>query len=472
MYFIIYFRLSQGHAKLMYHDSVQIMDAVFAIILVDTAMQDEGRILNLNLTTHSTFSENPMGDYLEMLEIILIKLNLPELYEMERQNLRNAGKHKGTRSRFFNKASTSKQNLSPNIDGCVPIDENIVSAASSTQIKDSNVEDITQKSRSVRMELDFSDPIISDEYTHNTSADQGNASEGANDSNPKKVVPNSKTILKTCDKNEHINSPLVTENADETLKSSRHKLDKTTSINNSEINTSADAKVKSLKPTRRIGNIESKSKKIKLDNNIVDDLKLLNHIPSVNDDIMNMNLNFDYDCDIDFRSEDDQKDELTGTVKVLNSEIKDINSKSDNTNNQNPIEIFDTSINYDFNDEYESNQVDSNNINNEINQSKMEVSPRFKFKRKYVINSKMECNLNDRNNCNIDGNKVDTTLEETIPVLVKKKTLKELFAFKPKEQKEVDNSHRPEKSDVDKFKQITSASSFIEEDIDDIDFDL
>lgn len=71
------FRLSQGHAKLMFHDEVQALDAIFAVALADNAMEYEASILNLKLDNNA-FEENPDQLYSQLLEIVLEKLNLAQ----------------------------------------------------------------------------------------------------------------------------------------------------------------------------------------------------------------------------------------------------------------------------------------------------------------------------------------------------------------------------------------------------------
>ncbi|XP_066146179.1 uncharacterized protein [Euwallacea fornicatus] len=78
-------RLSQGHAKLIYHNEVEILDAVIAVILVDSAMGYESSILNLNLDMNS-FLDNPEETYEELLQNVLGILNLAHICQREVQN--------------------------------------------------------------------------------------------------------------------------------------------------------------------------------------------------------------------------------------------------------------------------------------------------------------------------------------------------------------------------------------------------
>lgn len=74
---LFFFRLSQGHAKLMFHDEVQTLDAIFAVALADNAMEYEASILNLKLDNNA-FEENPDQLYSQLLEIVLEKLSLAQ----------------------------------------------------------------------------------------------------------------------------------------------------------------------------------------------------------------------------------------------------------------------------------------------------------------------------------------------------------------------------------------------------------
>ncbi|KAG5866390.1 hypothetical protein JTB14_013262 [Gonioctena quinquepunctata] len=94
-------RLSQGHARLMYHESVEIIDSIYAIILVDTAMDWDSAILNLNVTLNSVFPEKPVRDYRQMLEVIMNKLQLPQILEKEINQL-SKSRSNSVQSRFFN----------------------------------------------------------------------------------------------------------------------------------------------------------------------------------------------------------------------------------------------------------------------------------------------------------------------------------------------------------------------------------
>ncbi|KAK3910495.1 DNA helicase MCM9 [Frankliniella fusca] len=75
-------RLSQAHARLMFHQEVTVQDAVIAVSLVETSMNNEGIISNVS-TLHTAFPKNPMEDYFKQLNGVLGKLGLLDILEEE-----------------------------------------------------------------------------------------------------------------------------------------------------------------------------------------------------------------------------------------------------------------------------------------------------------------------------------------------------------------------------------------------------
>ncbi|EEZ97925.1 DNA helicase MCM9 [Tribolium castaneum] len=76
-------RLSQGHARLMFHKEVEIVDAVLAVILVETAMECDSSVFNLNFDTRRDFPLDPEQNYRELAQIVLQELQLNDLLEKE-----------------------------------------------------------------------------------------------------------------------------------------------------------------------------------------------------------------------------------------------------------------------------------------------------------------------------------------------------------------------------------------------------
>ncbi|VEN59871.1 unnamed protein product [Callosobruchus maculatus] len=100
-------RLSQGHARLMYHETVEVIDSIYAIVLVDTAMVNESSLLSLNVSTNSVFPERPDVHYKTVLSTILEKLQLLEILEKETSKLKENTTSARIESRFFHKHSSN-----------------------------------------------------------------------------------------------------------------------------------------------------------------------------------------------------------------------------------------------------------------------------------------------------------------------------------------------------------------------------
>ncbi|XP_030755473.1 DNA helicase MCM9-like [Sitophilus oryzae] len=78
-------RLSQGHAKLMFHSEVEVMDTIFPIILVDNSLDYESSLFNFKIDNNAFF-ENPEEHYTSYLNIILEKLNLDHILVNQNRN--------------------------------------------------------------------------------------------------------------------------------------------------------------------------------------------------------------------------------------------------------------------------------------------------------------------------------------------------------------------------------------------------
>lgn len=83
------FRLSQGHARLMYHTEVEILDAVMAVTLIEASMQGDSSVLGLGFDIHSSSPENPTETYTQLIRTVLCKLNLDDLLQKEIERLQD-----------------------------------------------------------------------------------------------------------------------------------------------------------------------------------------------------------------------------------------------------------------------------------------------------------------------------------------------------------------------------------------------
>lgn len=75
-------RLSQAHARLMFHQEVTVQDAVIAVSLVESSMHNDAIVSNLS-ALHTSFPLNPMEDYWKQMDELLRKLNLLDILEEE-----------------------------------------------------------------------------------------------------------------------------------------------------------------------------------------------------------------------------------------------------------------------------------------------------------------------------------------------------------------------------------------------------
>ncbi|XP_050505936.1 DNA helicase MCM9-like [Diabrotica virgifera virgifera] len=102
-------RISQGHARVMNHEKVQVIDSIYAIFLIDISMDLESSVLNLKTSANSVFPENPKIVYKNLLESILNKLQLENILEKELKVL-NITKEQQIQSRFFANQGEDVQN--------------------------------------------------------------------------------------------------------------------------------------------------------------------------------------------------------------------------------------------------------------------------------------------------------------------------------------------------------------------------
>ena len=92
-------RLAQGHARLMQHKNVTVMDAVVAVMLLemtsltnldggDSIFRTSDLLPNLSSLLHTTFPDDPMSDYCITAERILSALNLEDLWANEFERIK------------------------------------------------------------------------------------------------------------------------------------------------------------------------------------------------------------------------------------------------------------------------------------------------------------------------------------------------------------------------------------------------
>ena len=93
------FRLAQGHARFMQHQTIAVMDAVTAVMLLEmtsmSILDGEGQsfgtsslIPDIRCLLHTTFPADPKEDYRRAAERILLGLRLDDLWEKEVERLK------------------------------------------------------------------------------------------------------------------------------------------------------------------------------------------------------------------------------------------------------------------------------------------------------------------------------------------------------------------------------------------------
>lgn len=73
--------MSQGHARLMFHQEVQVIDAIIAVTLMEASLQGDSTVLSLDFDLNSDFPENPAITQNYLNRIVLEKLDLLHLLE-------------------------------------------------------------------------------------------------------------------------------------------------------------------------------------------------------------------------------------------------------------------------------------------------------------------------------------------------------------------------------------------------------
>ena len=67
----------------MFRETVDIMDAIFAVALIETSMQGDVAILDIDLNIYAMYPENPTESYDKLIRVILRKLGLFDILEKE-----------------------------------------------------------------------------------------------------------------------------------------------------------------------------------------------------------------------------------------------------------------------------------------------------------------------------------------------------------------------------------------------------
>lgn len=88
--YILIFRLSQAHARLMFRNEVKVMDALFAVFLIENSMNGECAVLSENsVNVQAPFPNNTMEYYMKFAISVLQKLGLEDILNEELNLIRN-----------------------------------------------------------------------------------------------------------------------------------------------------------------------------------------------------------------------------------------------------------------------------------------------------------------------------------------------------------------------------------------------
>ena len=75
-------RLSQAHARLMAQDTVNISDAIMAVMLVESSMQTSA-LIGIKSTLHAAFPDDPEAEISRIKGLVLTRLGLSSLIDFE-----------------------------------------------------------------------------------------------------------------------------------------------------------------------------------------------------------------------------------------------------------------------------------------------------------------------------------------------------------------------------------------------------
>ncbi|XP_076450978.1 uncharacterized protein LOC143286913 [Babylonia areolata] len=79
-------RLAQAHARLMFRDEVLVQDAIMAVTIMESSMQGAALLGGVN-ALHTAFPENAEEEYRLQVEMVLTRLDLPDLLQEEVDSL-------------------------------------------------------------------------------------------------------------------------------------------------------------------------------------------------------------------------------------------------------------------------------------------------------------------------------------------------------------------------------------------------
>ncbi|KAF2902861.1 hypothetical protein ILUMI_03319 [Ignelater luminosus] len=297
-------RLSQAHARLMFHTEVQVMDALFAVILIENSMHGECAVLLLEtIDVQAPFNDSPMENYKELLKAILNKLGLHDILKSEILDLNSDCQYN-----FNNSVLGIAENME--VNSKTNINFHFININSQkdegTSSKHQFLHNITQKNDET-FSIDSTNTSQTMSKSVDFSAVQDKSKEEIKDTDKENVQKNKirKLSIPDCKQDEKISKG-----------NTSNKTDTNTHILNTNKSHKEKKRRKSLKSPEHSKQIKVSKKKSNLN-----DFQMLNMIRSVNDE-------FDPNI-LDFMNVDD---ETVTEVEVNNeSVVYSSNSRHANT---------------------------------------------------------------------------------------------------------------------------------------------
>ncbi|XP_044258623.1 DNA helicase MCM9-like [Tribolium madens] len=275
-------RLSQGHARLMFHKEVTIVDAVVAVILVEMAMESDFSVFNLSFDTRNNFPLDPEQSYRELVQIVLKKLDLSDLLENER--------------------ASGVCDLCRGRSSCI----HTAPKAESKSLKENDKKETTGSSEKITKAQPSTSKINEDEEIKTIGTENETKNKKNSETSPStSKVNNDEIKIVSAENNENEKDIMIKPTEDSSIST----IDKKDKIKNNKRN-----KTKS----------STNPKKIKLksrENEINDDLAALNAMPSVNDifqmdNALEEDLNLKSVCEENKSQESKSNQELSQRSKI------------------------------------------------------------------------------------------------------------------------------------------------------------
>lgn len=314
-------RLSQGHARIMMHQEVEISDAVTAVMLLEMSLERSSSLFCLDFNLNADFPENPNQQHDEITEIILKKLGLYDL--IKNQNLTESSVQM---DESYGERSTSlmeqdeNQAVSNNNEN--RLEQPVV------LIPHNQEENLPKNDSDDTLFLPKTDPVNENNppmrKNKNRTKDIHMKKWSTHDTNSGKDIP-----VNASENTEFTPEHVTTDNSLKSHENIASNMDKKVCLNpikvsNVKSGQKLDLNQFQFKPREKTNDSKKKS---------VDDLQILNLIPSVNDAIYNL----DVEMEDEFSMEDVGGNVFAGCMPQQTESV----TSGANTLSGKPFSIFD-----------------------------------------------------------------------------------------------------------------------------------